>query len=146
MPQGEMMSKYISRAEFQCRCCGKLPPDCVKGDDGDYPTFYDALFYRFDNLREAWGKPIVVTSGYRCPTHEYEVSGSRLGPHIWGALAPALTEQDKPRFVALVETTHPEMRMGTNVHPGAVHIHLDCLWLAVPRYTEFQKEGVRWTE
>ena len=141
----EMMSKYISGAEFRCSHCGALPPDCVKDESGDWPMFYDALFYRVDHLRETWGRPIVF-SGYRCPDHEFEISGSRLGPHIFGAIDAAITVEEQPQFVVMVENNHPEMRMGVNTKPGQTHVHLDMAQLMRPRYSLALEAGMRWTE
>lgn len=37
-----------------------------------------------DPLREAWGKPIVVTSGYRCPELNKAVGGAKNSHHMQG--------------------------------------------------------------
>ena len=45
-----------------------------------------------DPLREAWGKPIDVSSGYRCPTLNAhpKVKGSRTSQHMTGEAADVL--------------------------------------------------------
>ena len=40
-----------------------------------------------DPLREAWGKPITVTSGYRCPELNRVVGGSMTSDHLKGRAA-----------------------------------------------------------
>ena len=40
-----------------------------------------------DPLRERFGKPIVVNSGYRCPTHNREVGGVGTSQHLRGEAA-----------------------------------------------------------
>lgn len=40
-----------------------------------------------DPLREAWGKPITVTSGYRCPELNRAVGGSATSDHLKGRAA-----------------------------------------------------------
>lgn len=40
-----------------------------------------------DPLREAWGAPITVTSGYRCPELNKAVGGSRTSDHMNGCAA-----------------------------------------------------------
>lgn len=40
-----------------------------------------------DPLREAYGKPIVVTSGYRCPALNKAVGGSKTSDHMIGRAA-----------------------------------------------------------
>ncbi len=37
-----------------------------------------------DPLREAWGKPLVVSSGYRCPALNAAVGGSKTSHHMRG--------------------------------------------------------------
>ncbi|WP_288861691.1 D-Ala-D-Ala carboxypeptidase family metallohydrolase [uncultured Bacteroides sp.] len=37
-----------------------------------------------DPLREAWGKPIIVSSGYRCPALNKAVKGSATSDHMRG--------------------------------------------------------------
>lgn len=44
-----------------------------------------------DPLREAWGKPIVVTSGYRCPELNKAVGGARNSHHMQGMAADIST-------------------------------------------------------
>ncbi len=38
-------------------------------------------------LREAWGKPIKVSSGYRCPTLNSQVGGVKNSDHLHGCAA-----------------------------------------------------------
>ena len=40
-----------------------------------------------DPLRDAWGKPIHVNSGYRCPALNKEVSGAPSSQHMKGEAA-----------------------------------------------------------
>ncbi|WP_299948250.1 D-Ala-D-Ala carboxypeptidase family metallohydrolase [uncultured Microbulbifer sp.] len=47
---------YFTKAELSCRCCGKL-------------NFSDDTLCRLIRVRERFNKPMVINSGYRCPTH-----------------------------------------------------------------------------
>lgn len=49
-----------------------------------------------DPLREAWGAPIIVTSGYRCPALNRAVKGSKTSQHVLGQAADLKTVGDKP--------------------------------------------------
>ncbi len=40
-----------------------------------------------DPLRQAWGKPVIVTSGYRCRQLNKAVGGSRTSHHMKGMAA-----------------------------------------------------------
>lgn len=65
-------SKYFKESEFRCKHCGKVKVD---------PHFLTML----DALRERCGFPVTILSGYRCPTHNQNVSSTGpRGPHTTG--------------------------------------------------------------
>lgn len=47
-----------------------------------------------DPLREAWGAPIIVDSGYRCPALNRIVKGSATSQHLTGQAADIHTLKD----------------------------------------------------
>ncbi|MFS1526270.1 D-Ala-D-Ala carboxypeptidase family metallohydrolase [Microbulbifer sp. 2304DJ12-6] len=47
---------YFTEEELSCRCCGKL-------------HFSNDTMRRLIRVRVRFNKPMVVTSGYRCPAH-----------------------------------------------------------------------------
>ena len=49
-----------------------------------------------DPLREAYGKPIIVTSGYRCDKLNKAVKGAASSQHVKGEAADIRTLQDTP--------------------------------------------------
>ena len=49
-----------------------------------------------DPLREAWGEPIIVTSGYRCGRLNKAVGGAAKSQHMYGQAADIRTVSDKP--------------------------------------------------
>lgn len=49
-----------------------------------------------DPLREKWGAPIIVTSGYRCPALNKAVGGASGSQHMKGEAADIRTVSDKP--------------------------------------------------
>jgi len=64
--------KHFTESEFACRCCGVV-------------RMNEDLVLRLDDMRKAWGKPIIVTSGYRCSAHNQTVSTTGAhGPHTTG--------------------------------------------------------------
>lgn len=66
------VSKHFTHDELRCPCCGV---------NGIKQPLLDAL----EKLRERYGKPIPVTSGYRCSAHNRLVSKTGpLGPHTTG--------------------------------------------------------------
>ena len=52
-----------------------------------------------DPLREAWGGPLVVTSGYRCPALNKAVGGSETSAHTAGWAADLVPDSGDPRGV-----------------------------------------------
>ncbi len=57
-----------------------------------------------DPLRQAWGRPITVTSGYRCPELNKAVGGSAASHHLRGMAADITTGNnlDNRRLFQLV--------------------------------------------
>lgn len=50
--------------------------------------------YILDPLREAYGKPIIVTSGFRCERLNKLVNGSKTSQHRYGQAADIRTVED----------------------------------------------------
>ncbi|MEE8240108.1 MAG: D-Ala-D-Ala carboxypeptidase family metallohydrolase [Nitrospirales bacterium] len=67
------LSKHFDRAELECKCgCGEM-------------KFTLEAIECLEDLRQEYGVPMRISSGYRCPTHNDAVSSTGLtGPHtIW---------------------------------------------------------------
>ena len=142
-----MMTKYvadyITLGEYQCTCCDKLPPSL---DLDDIATPYLILFNSFKWIREAWGKPIRITSGYRCPMHNAMVGGTVLSAHMFGLALDCDCEDADEVFELdkLIEETAPDLRRGRYTESGTF-IHLDTAYFIYPRATDNWQEGARWT-
>lgn len=56
-------------------------------------------------LREAWGKPIIVNSGYRCPKLNSLLKGSATSAHLYGFAVDIVPKdmRDWDRFVEFVK-------------------------------------------
>lgn len=66
------LSENFDTTEFTCKCgCG-------------FDTISHKLVNRLQDLREAWGFPILVKSGCRCFKHNHSVGGSRNSYHLNG--------------------------------------------------------------
>ncbi len=75
--KAESAMKWFKEKELCCKCCGQLPPLAKEN--------IEALVENvLDPLRERYGKPIVVNSGYRCPKHNAEVGGAPGSQHMRG--------------------------------------------------------------
>lgn len=86
-------------------------------------------------IREAWGQPIVVTSGYRCGRLNKIVKGSFTSQHLLGQAADikATNPKDNGKLHAcikrLVETGKIQVgqliwEYGTKIRPNWIHVSL----------------------
>ncbi len=63
---------YFTETEMACKGTGECKMDA-------------AFMLRLERLRMVFGKPLIVTSGYRSPTYNAKVSGTGSdGPHTTG--------------------------------------------------------------
>lgn len=101
--------------EFRCRHTGELHME---------PAFLD----RLQRLRTAYARPMVITSGYRHPTHPIEAAkAGGPGPHSTGrACDIAVSGADALRLVALA-VDFGFTGVGVAQKGTARFIHLDDL-------------------
>ena len=61
----------FSKSEFDCKHTGEnqMKPDFLQ---------------KLQQLRTMYGRPMIITSGYRHPTHPLEIAKPRPGPHTTG--------------------------------------------------------------
>lgn len=70
-----MLNKYFKRREFACKCgCGTSTVDAE-------------LLTVITDVREHFGKPVVITSGHRCEKHNRNVGGAKASVHLTGKAA-----------------------------------------------------------
>jgi uncharacterized protein YcbK (DUF882 family) len=87
------VSPHFKLREFQCRCCGavKLSSD---------------LLTLLELMRNAWGGPLTITSGYRCPGRNKAVGGAARSLHLHGAAADiSALGRDQARLREIAECT-----------------------------------------
>lgn len=69
-------------------------------DNAPSAAIVQNLNYLVDNvldpLREAWGKPIRVSSGYRCPKLNTAIGGAKGSQHMKGQAADITSIHDGP--------------------------------------------------
>lgn len=70
------MRNYFKDSEFQCKCgkCDIMPV---------MPSLRNIL----NKARAHFGKPITITSGWRCPAHNKAVGGAEYSYHQFGMAA-----------------------------------------------------------
>jgi uncharacterized protein YcbK (DUF882 family) len=108
------MANFFDLKEFECKCkdknCeGKLPQMRMN------PTLIQAL----NRIREELGKPIRVTSAFRCTAHNKAVGGVAHSTHRTGYAADIQCE-DMVKLLELVEA-EKEFR-GIGVAKTFIHV------------------------
>ena len=109
-------SKYFSKAELQCKCgCEAAPMDA---------TFLIML----DELRATFGKPLLVSSGYRCPAHNSRVSSTgATGPHTSGKAVDLRVDRGAAHQLLKIAMDMNFSGIGINQKGSGRFIHLDIL-------------------
>lgn len=108
--------KYFKASEFDCK---SLPGS--GGTGMDY-----RLVDKLDRLRHAWGRPIVVNSGFRTPTHNASVGGKPNSAHLRGLAADCRTDdlRDAIKF-AIFAAARGFTRIGVDLKGKYVHLDVD---------------------
>lgn len=81
-----------------------------------------------DPLREAWGKPITVTSGYRCAALNKAVGGSGTSHHCKGMAADISTGnkvENRRLFQLIIDLGLPFTQLIDEKNFSWVHVSLD---------------------
>jgi len=87
-------------------------------------SFVDKL----DSLREALSFPLKVSSGYRCPEHNTEVSSTGpSGPHTTGRAADLLVSRKEAYKLISYATAFGFTGLGFSQKGATRFIHLDDL-------------------
>jgi uncharacterized protein YcbK (DUF882 family) len=104
--------------EFLCRCCG------IQRMNPQFLT-------RLDELREAYGRPLRVVSGFRCPAHNTEVSNTGTdGPHTTGRAVDLAVDRGNAYDLVQHAITRRFTGIGLKQHGPKRFIHLDDLQAA----------------
>jgi|SanBayMetagenome_1026888.scaffolds.fasta_scaffold164347_1 uncharacterized protein YcbK (DUF882 family) len=76
--ENKQLTKHFNSSEFECPC-----KQCKNANQ--YISL--ELLELLEKVREAYGHPIVVTSGYRCPAHNVKIGGAKSSSHLAGLAA-----------------------------------------------------------
>ena len=106
-------SKYFSFDEMKCKCgCDQAPMD---------QEFMDLL----DTIRESLGKPLIISSGYRCPNHPIEKKKIKPGAHATGKAADIAVSGGDAQRVLLAAMILEVNRLGVQQKGSGRFIHVD---------------------
>lgn len=107
------MSKYFQAKEFESR----------DGSVSPYPlVVQEQLYTLLDLIREEFGKPIIVNSGYRSPAHNMKVGGVPNSYHVLGMAADIRPKNlnDLPRLQHLADSIN--FNGGVGFYDTFVHV------------------------
>jgi len=79
---------YFNKNEFECSCCGRS-------------SIKQELIDMLNKARQNYGKPIRVTSGFRCFLHNRAVGGSDTSSHTEGWAADLAVHNSRQRMELL---------------------------------------------
>lgn len=110
-------SPYFTEDEMRCQC------GCLQ--DGMSDTFMEKL----TALRQDWGQPMTVSSGYRCVNHPIEARKDKPGAHASGRAADILIAGEDAYNFMCAALGHGFTGIGVNQTGswGSRFIHLDDL-------------------
>lgn len=85
---GRGVSHFVRR-EMRCPCCGR-------------GAVALALVLALEDVRFLYGRPVRITSGWRCVAHNQEIGGHPQSRHLVGCAADlAPLDRDRERWEAL---------------------------------------------
>lgn len=104
----DMITKNFSINALACRCCK------AQGIDGH-------LVRKLQAVRDRYKKPIYISSGFRCPSHNIAEGGSPTSSHLTGKAADIAIISSRDRYKLLPFLLAEFERIGI----GADFIHVD---------------------
>jgi len=104
------LSENFRSEEFQCRCGCRAAQMQYK------------FISRLQRLRQAHGRPLIITSGFRCLPYNKAIHGAADSRHGYGDAADILVENAIDRYDIL---QHALMLGFTGIGIGANYVHLD---------------------
>ena len=108
------LSRNFSSREFRCLC------GCDRAEVN--PRLVEAL----QELRDLAGRPIRITSGYRCPDHNRAQRGKKRSQHLLGNAADlAIDGLSVIEMYCLADKVAAVRNGGIGVYPKNGIIHVD---------------------
>lgn len=103
------VSEHFSKEEFDCPCGCESPPPSP------------ALLELLEKVRTKTGAPVIVTSGYRCRSHNAAVGGKTASAHLTGEAADIRVGGGEASF-KIVKAAIEEGAVRIGVGDGFIHL------------------------
>ena len=87
--EDKLLSNNFNEKELACKHCGEV-------------IIVPQLVTLLQKIRDKVGKPITITSGYRCPTHNRSIGGAVQSRHMQGQAADIVVKGLTPAQVAKI--------------------------------------------
>ena len=105
--------KYFQKKEFACKCgCGASEVE-------------EKLVKTADKVREYFGKPMTVSSGRRCSTHNAKVGGVSNSRHLSGKAMDFCVSGMSASMVLTYVQKLPEIRYAYAIDNDYVHMDIE---------------------
>lgn len=102
---------HFNLREFQCSCCGHVRIDC-------------RVVSALEELRaQLGGKPIIVTSGFRCVGHNRAIGGAQDSDHLHGWAADIVVDGMMPDDIAKTAKHVPDI-VRILTYSDKAHVHI----------------------
>ena len=106
------LTKNFDSSEFACKDGSATPPEVLKN--------LKKVAQNLQVLRDFFGVPITVNSGYRSPAHNKAVGGAKKSQHLLGTAADIVVPGKRPVQVkAAIEKLIGEGKM----HNGGIGLY-----------------------
>lgn len=105
----------FSYAELRCKC------GCRSDGTEMSPAFMDAV----QQLRALYGKPLAISSAYRCRHHPIEAGKAKPGAHATGAALDIACSGAEALAILRLALSLPFTGIGVQQKGGGRFIHLD---------------------
>lgn len=107
--------RYFTRGEMKCKGSGECRMD---------PEFMDVL----EAIREEYGSPMVITSGYRSPDYNTKVSYTgTAGPHTTGRAVDVSIRGKNALRLLKIALAHGVTGVGVAQKGNSRFLHLDMV-------------------
>lgn len=112
--------KNFTEKEIMCKCgCAELWNKEEFGDN--MPYYLKRAMDKLQELRNKWGKPIIINSAHRCIKHNKKVGGAKNSQHLKIAFDCRIKKEEQEEFIKLAQEVG---FTGIGIYKNFIHIDL----------------------